>query len=144
MSRGVGRFAFLSLLLFLATTTVAGCGGSSKHPDGGLGGTSGNRDGAQPVQFFLVSWSIVDVLNQPTTCGQAAAGAVLVTVDSTQFRFDCFSGSGMTGVVPPGSHTLNAELLDQQDAVISTDGPLTTTLDANVPKTLPEIVFYLN
>jgi hypothetical protein len=142
--------AFLSLL-FLIATTVVGCGGSSKHPDGGsggptgTGGTSGNPDGAQSVQYFILSWSIVDVFDQTTTCGQAAAGAVRVTVDSTQFRFDCFSGGGMTGVVPPGSHTLNAELLmNSSDSVLSTDGPLTTTLDANVPKTLPGIVFYLN
>ena len=149
MFSGVGRLAFLSFLL-LTATAVQGCGGSGKNLDAssggtsGTGGTSGNPDGAQSVQYFLVSWSIVDVFDQTTSCGQAAASAVRVRVDSTSFRFDCFSSSGMTGVVPPGSHTLNADLLNAQDAVLSTDGPLTTTLDANVPKTLPSIVFYLN
>jgi len=141
MVRGVMRFVVVSSLSFVVLAAV-GCGGTGHKRDGSTDAI-GNLDGPPPVQHFLVSWAIVDPFDNTTTCGQAAAPSVRVTVDATPFQFDCFSGSGTTGVVAPGSHTLNAELLSESGAVISTDGPLTTTLDANVDKTLPQIVFYL-
>ena len=127
---------------------VIGCGGSSKRVDGGpTGGTGGNSgtDAATTVQYFELSWTITSSIDGATlTCTETGASGVSVTVDTTVFDLPCAPGQGNTGVVPPGPHSVSAELFTSNRQSLSRTSTRSATLQANVPQVLPEIEFLVN
>ena len=152
------RGVFVGVLSMVVA--AVGCGGSGKKLDGGptggagssgmdaaTGGAGGNSgtDAATTVQYFQLSWTITSSIDGVTlTCAEAGASSVSVIVESLVFDLPCAPGQGTTGVVPPGSHSVTAELFTASHQLLSQTTSLSSTLQASATRTLPEIDFLVN